>query len=178
MRCKSCGSTKIIYDPFRGEYFCGECGLVNGRLHVFTKKKETAPTLFLGSFTYFRNPRFKGISKRIMADVIRQGHNGTYQKGKAYALNEIFRINAVLNLPPIVRFQAVQIYEDVVTHTTILMDKRITLESLSTAAVMMAMEILDFERPFEEILDASKSTRERIEVSFEKVKNYLNRRGK
>lgn len=176
MRCKACGSNKMIFDPFRGEIFCGDCGLVNGRIYVHKKTKEIMPTLFLGSYTSFSKPRLSAINKRILSDLTRYGNNGTYQKERAYAISEIFRINAVLHLPALVRYQSLQIYEYLIANTTILMDKRITIESLSTAVIMLAMEILDVERDFEEILNASKARKENIEVSFEKAKRFWQER--
>lgn len=174
MKCKKCGSNKLILDPYRGEIFCSECGLVNERVHVHNYK-DVKPTFFLGAYTTFSNPRYNSISRIIYADVIRYG-NGKYQKGRAYALNEILRINAVLNLPSLTRFQSIDLYEKAIAETNILMDKRITLESMATAVVMLAMEILDMERPFDEILAASKANKRAIEITFKKLKKwYLSR---
>lgn len=172
MRCKACGSNRMIYDPFRGEIYCANCSLVNGHIYVHKKTKEVTPTLFLGSYASFSKTRLSTINKRILSDVTRYGNGGTYQKERAYAISEIFRINGVLHLPALVRYQSLQIYEYLIANTTILRDKRITLESLSTAVIMLAMEILDVERDFEEILNASKASKASIEVSFEKAKRY------
>lgn len=168
MKCPRCGLNKTLYDPFRGEYFCGNCGLVLAKEAVVIPQQIEA-TLFLGSYTDFNGSRLSSINKRILADITRFG-NGKYQREKAYAIAEIFRINAVLHLPPIVRYQSLQIYEYVITESSIVMDKRITLESLATAVVMEAMEILGFHRDFDEITNVSKAKVENIEVSFEKVK--------
>jgi len=95
MRCKACGSNRMIYDPFRGEIYCANCGLVNGRIYVHKKTKEVTPTLFLGSYASFSKTRLSTINKRILSDVTRYGNGGTYQKERAYAISPCIVLNKV-----------------------------------------------------------------------------------
>lgn len=87
-----------------------------------------------------------------------------------FAFSELFRMSAVLRLPPLTRLEAIRIYEWALGNTTIIKHKVITIEALTTAALMVSMEEHGVIRDFDEVTDVSKARPEAVIISTEKLK--------
>ena len=160
----------------RGETYCAKCGL------VISKDPPTvdytlgnSPALILGSVADFENPKLRRLQTIDHIDAVRR-RKGAYQKERMLAFSEIFRITAVLRLPPITRLEAIRIYEWALGHTTIIKHKAITIEALATASVIIAMGEHGITRRFSEVIDTSKARPLAVQISTEKLKRAWDER--
>lgn len=172
--CPKCGSTHTIHDPIRGETFCGKCGLVItiDPPIIESTAGNNYPALILGSHTDFDSPKLRRLQTIDHVDAVRK-RRGAYQKERMFAFSEIFRMAAVLHIPPLCRLEALRLYEWALGNTTIIKHKAITIEALATAAIIISMQQHGVIRGFDTITDISKASPQSIIISTEKLKRAM-----
>ena len=119
VKCPLCGSSFILYDPERGEYYCGKCGYVIEQEQVINKRvlKQAKRDI--------KNAKFEWVSYK----------DDNYN----YTIAEIRRIAANLNLPSYVVKEAEYIFRKVYT-SNFHRRKNISAEALAPAVILIASE--------------------------------------
>ena len=118
-KCPLCGSTSIIFDPARGEYYCSICGYVIEQEEVIDHRS------LIQAKRDIENAKFEWVSYK---DDI-----------KNYTLSEIRRIAANLKLPSYVVREAEHIYY-IIYNNDFHRKKNISAEALAPAIILIASE--------------------------------------
>jgi len=192
--CPVCGSDKFVYDPERGEVICANCGFViqenmidmGPEWRAFDasqreKRSRTgAPESILlhdkGLSTdigYDRN--VKGLMRekiyRLRKWQSRLRVSDAAERNLAFALSELDRLGARLNLPKHVEEEAARLYREAVRKGLI---RGRSIESVIAACVYAACRLLKIPRTLDEIADIAKVDKKEIGRSFRFIARNLN----
>ncbi|WP_456326599.1 TFIIB-type zinc ribbon-containing protein [Palaeococcus sp. (in: euryarchaeotes)] len=147
-KCPLCGSVSIIFDPARGEYYCGKCGYVIEQEQVIDEY-----SLALAQMDY-ENAKFE----------LRKARDDNYN----YAISEIRRIAANLRLPSYVIREAEAVFSKLKSKGDI-QYRHISIEALAPACLLFAAYEFDYDLSFEDVYAFAKEDPHRIKLVYFKI---------
>jgi len=147
-KCPLCGSTFIIFDPARGEYYCSVCGCVVEQEEVIDHHS------LIQAKRDIENAKFEWTSYK---DDI-----------KNYAIAEIRRIAANLSLPSYIVKEAEAVFSKLKSKGYI-GHKYNTTEALAPACLLFAAYEFDYDLAFEDIYKFAKEEPDKIKSAFFKL---------
>lgn len=176
LKCPHCGSTKLVYDPSRGEVICAECGYVMSEREVdlgaewraFTPEERErrsrvgAPISSYGIESLVtdidwggRDAAGREISLRRKLEMlrlrkwqVRARAQSSMERNLAQAVIELERLGAQLGLPKPVLDRALEIYKKALESNLV---RGRSIESVMAAAVYAACRELKLPRTLDEI---------------------------
>ncbi|MEM4810499.1 MAG: transcription initiation factor IIB [Thermofilum sp.] len=176
LRCPHCGSTKLVYDPSRGEVICAECGYVMSEREIdlgaewraFTPEERErrsrvgAPISSFGVESLVtdidwggRDAAGREISLRRKLEMlrlrkwqVRARAQSSMERNLAQAVIELERLSAQLGLPKTVLDRALEIYKRALESNLV---RGRSIESVMAAAVYAACRELKLPRTLDEI---------------------------
>jgi len=175
LKCPQCGSTKLVYDPSRGEVICAECGYVMSEREIdlgaewraFTPEERErrsrvgAPTRYgIESLVTDidwggRDAAGREISLRRKLEMlrlrkwqVRARAQSSIERNLAQAVIELERLGAQLGLPKPVLDRALEIYKKALESNLV---RGRSIESVMAAAVYAACRELKLPRTLDEI---------------------------
>ncbi|AEH23741.1 transcription initiation factor IIB [Pyrococcus yayanosii] len=192
--CPNCGSTNLVYDPYRGEIYCQNCGeiiqenIIDLRpdYRIFDsnqwKKRSRigAPESILlhdkGLSTDIGIDRsLTGLMREKMYRLRRWQSrlrvSDAAERNLAFALSELDRITAQLKLPKHVEEEAARLYREAVRRGLI---RGRSIESVIAACVYAACRLLKVPRTLDEISDISRVDKKEIGRSYRFIARNLN----
>jgi len=119
-KCPYCGSSSILYDEQRGEYYCSNCG------YVIEQEQVIDHYSLITAQRDIENAKFEWTS---FADDT-----------KNYTISEIKRIAANLSLPSYVVREAEHMYH-IVYNKDLHRRKNISAEALAPAVILLACDV-------------------------------------
>lgn len=152
-KCPLCGSVSIIFDPARGEYYCGKCGYVIEQEQV--------------------------INNRLLEQTKRDIENANFELRKArddnynYAISEIRRIAANLRLPSYVVREAEAVFSKLKSKGHI-QYRHISIEALAPACLLFAAREFYYDLAFEDVYKLAKEEPDKIKSAFFKLFTIFN----
>ena len=152
-KCPLCGSTSIIFDPARGEYYCSVCGYVIEQEEVIDHRS------LIQAKRDIENAKFEWTSAK---DDI-----------KNYAIAEIRRIAANLKLPSYIVREAEAVFFKL-KNKGYIGHKYNTIEALAPACLLFAAYEFDYDLSFEEIYKLAKEEPDKIKSAFFKLFTIFN----
>ncbi|MEM0376561.1 MAG: transcription initiation factor IIB [Thermofilum sp.] len=176
LKCPQCGSTKLVYDPSRGEVICAECGYVMSEREIdlgaewraFTPEERErrsrvgAPISSFGVESLVtdidwggRDAAGREISLRRKLEMlrlrkwqVRARAQSSMERNLAQAVIELERLSAQLGLPKTVLDRALEIYKRALESNLV---RGRSIESVMAAAVYAACRELKLPRTLDEI---------------------------
>jgi len=176
LKCPHCGSTKLVYDPSRGEVICAECGYVMSEREIdlgaewraFTPEERErrsrvgAPISSFGVESLVtdidwggRDAAGREISLRRKLEMlrlrkwqVRARAQSSMERNLAQAVIELERLSAQLGLPKTVLDRALEIYKRALESNLV---RGRSIESVMAAAVYAACRELKLPRTLDEI---------------------------
>jgi len=176
LKCPQCGSTKLVYDPSRGEVICAECGYVMSEREIdlgaewraFTPEERErrsrvgAPISRYGIESLVtdidwggRDAAGREISLRRKLEMlrlrkwqVRARAQSSIERNLAQAVIELERLGAQLGLPKPVLDRALEIYKKALESNLV---RGRSIESVMAAAVYAACRELRLPRTLDEI---------------------------
>ncbi len=176
LKCPQCGSTKLVYDPSRGEVICAECGYVMSEREIdlgaewraFTPEERErrsrvgAPISWYGTESLVtdidwggRDAAGREISLRRKLEMlrlrkwqVRARAQSSIERNLAQAVIELERLGAQLGLPKPVLDRALEIYKKALESNLV---RGRSIESVMAAAVYAACRELKLPRTLDEI---------------------------
>jgi transcription initiation factor TFIIB len=176
LKCPQCGSTKLVYDPSRGEVICAECGYVMSEREIdlgaewraFTPEERErrsrvgAPISRYGIESLVtdidwggRDAAGREISLRRKLEMlrlrkwqVRARAQSSIERNLAQAVIELERLGAQLGLPKPVLDRALEIYKKALESNLV---RGRSIESVMAAAVYAACRELKLPRTLDEI---------------------------
>lgn len=176
LKCPQCGSTKLVYDPSRGEVICAECGYVMSEREIdlgaewraFTPEERErrsrvgAPISSYGVESLVtdidwggRDAAGREISLRRKLEMlrlrkwqVRARAQSSMERNLAQAVIELERLSAQLGLPKPVLDRALEIYRRALESNLV---RGRSIESVMAAAVYAACRELKLPRTLDEI---------------------------
>jgi len=123
-KCPLCGSTSIIFDPARGEYYCSICGCVIEQEEVIDHRS------LIQAKRDIENAKFE----------LRKARDDNYN----YAISEIRRIAANLGLPSYMVREAEAVFSKLKSKGYI-QYRHISIEALAPACLLFAAYEFDYD---------------------------------
>ena len=147
-KCPLCGSSFILYDEKRGEYYCGKCGYVIEQEQVINKQ------LLKQAKRDIENTKFE----------LRKAKDDNYN----YAIAEIRRIATNLNLPSYIIREAEAVFFKLKSKGYI-GHKYNTIEVLAPACLLFAAYEFNYDLAFEDIYKLAKEEPDKIRSAYFKL---------
>jgi len=153
VKCPLCGSSSIIFDPARGEYYCSKCGC------VVEQEEVTDHHSLIQAKRDIENAKFE----------LRKARDDNYN----YAIAEIRRIAANLKLSSYIVREAEAVFSKLKGKGYI-GHKYNTIEALAPACLLFAAYEFNYDLAFEDVYKLAKEEPDKIKSAFFKLFTIFN----